>query len=88
MLILAQVVRIREKLPGVGTGKLYHLLTRFLAEHQIKLGRDKLYDLLREHIYYALSGADGQKRPTCSILFTNMLISLRSCLLAVLISIG
>jgi transposase InsO family protein len=33
----------------VGTGKLHHLLTDFLAEQQIKLGRDKLYNLLREH---------------------------------------
>ena len=49
MAILAQVVKIREQLPGVGTGKLHHLLTDFLAEQQIKLGRDKLYDLLREH---------------------------------------
>ena len=47
--ILAQVVKIRQQLPGVGTGKLHHLLTDFLAEQQIKLGRDKLYDLLREH---------------------------------------
>ena len=49
MLILAQVIKIRQQLPGVGTGKLHHLLTDFLAEQQIKLGRDKLYDLLREH---------------------------------------
>ena len=49
MAILAQVVKIRQQLPGVGTGKLHHLLTDFLAEQQIKMGRDKLYDLLREH---------------------------------------
>ncbi|KAA5539116.1 IS3 family transposase [Adhaeribacter rhizoryzae] len=49
MLILAQVIKIRQQLPGVGTGKLHHLLTDFLAEQQIKLGRDKLYDLLREN---------------------------------------
>jgi putative transposase len=47
--IVEQVVKIREQLPGVGTEKLHHLLTDFLAEHQIKLGRDKLYALLREH---------------------------------------
>lgn len=49
MAIVQQVTKIREQLPGVGTGKLHHLLTDFLAEQQIKLGRDKLYDLLREH---------------------------------------
>ncbi len=49
MVILKEVVKIREQLPGVGTEKLHHLLTNFLAEHHLKLGRDKLYDLLREH---------------------------------------
>ncbi len=47
--IIKEVVKIRQQLPGVGTGKLHHLLTDFLAQHQIKLGRDKLYNLLREH---------------------------------------
>ena len=42
-------MKIREQLPGIGTDKLHHLLTDFFAEHHIKLGRDKLYDLLREH---------------------------------------
>ena len=49
MAVLEQVIKIRERLPGIGTDKLHHLLTDFLAEHHIKLGRDKLYDLLREH---------------------------------------
>ncbi|WP_317046590.1 IS3 family transposase [Adhaeribacter arboris] len=49
MALVQQVVKIREQLPGVGTGKLHHLLTNFLAEYHIKLGRDKLYVLLREH---------------------------------------
>jgi len=47
--IIEQVIKIREQLPGIGTDKLHHLLTDFFAEHHIKLGRDKLYDLLREH---------------------------------------
>jgi putative transposase len=46
---IVQQVKLREQLPGVSTEKLHHLLTNFLAEHQIKLGRDKLYALLREH---------------------------------------
>lgn len=49
MAIVKEVVKLREQLPGVGTGKRPHLLTDYLAEHQIKLGRDKLYALLREH---------------------------------------
>jgi len=47
--IIEQVIKIREQLPGIGTDKLHHLLTDFFAEHHVKLGRDKLYDLLREH---------------------------------------
>jgi putative transposase len=46
-LIVQQVVQLRTQLPGVGTGKLQHLLSSFLADHHVKLGRDKLYDLLR-----------------------------------------
>ena len=47
--VLEQVIKIREQLPGIGTDKLHHLLRDFLAEHHIKLGRDKLYALLREN---------------------------------------
>ena len=49
MINLKEVIQLREQLPGVGTGKLYYLLSDFLAEHHIKLGRDKLYEMLREH---------------------------------------
>jgi putative transposase len=44
-----QVVQLRTQLPGVGTGKLQHLLSGFLADRQVKLGRDKLYGLLWAH---------------------------------------
>ncbi len=47
--IVNEVVKMREQLPGVGTEKLHHLLSNFLIENHLKLGRDKLYDLLREH---------------------------------------
>ena len=36
-------------MPRIGTRKLYHMLTDTLAEHKIKIGRDKLFDLLEEH---------------------------------------
>ena len=49
MAVLEQVMEIRQQLPGIGTDKLHHLLTGFFTEHRIKLGRDKLYDLLREN---------------------------------------
>lgn len=45
-LILAQVLHIRKYHRSMGGRKLYELLQPFLLEHQIKLGRDALFDLL------------------------------------------
>ena len=36
-------------MPRIGTRKLYHMLTSTLQEHKIKIGRDKLFDLLEEY---------------------------------------
>ncbi len=47
-LVIEQVKRIRADLPRVGTNKLYFLLADFFKEKNIKMGRDKLYTLLRE----------------------------------------
>ena len=46
-LILAEVKRLRKLIPGLGTVKLYELMQGFLAAHHIKLGRDKLHNLLK-----------------------------------------
>ena len=45
-LIIEQVIDIRRRHPIIGTRKLYLMLQPFLAEHQIKIGRDKLFDVL------------------------------------------
>jgi len=45
-LVLNQVKAIRETHPVIGGKKLHHLLQDFLLEHQIKVGRDALFDLL------------------------------------------
>jgi len=45
-LVLDQVSKIRQLHPAIGTRKLYYLLQSFLLEHQIKIGRDALFDLL------------------------------------------
>jgi transposase InsO family protein len=45
--VLAEVKRLRKLVPGLGTAKLYELMQGFLASHQIKLGRDKLHNLLK-----------------------------------------
>lgn len=48
-LVLQEVHKIKEEQPQLGTEKVYLLIKPFLAEHGIKMGRDKLYDLLRVH---------------------------------------
>jgi len=45
-LIIQQVIDIRKRHPIIGTRKLYLMLQSFLLEHQIRIGRDKLFDLL------------------------------------------
>jgi len=45
-LVLKQVTEIRQTHPAVGGRKLYYLLQPFLLEHQVKIGRDALFDLL------------------------------------------
>lgn len=48
-IILQLVHKIREPLPKLGTRKLLELLEPDLVSHQIKAGRDYLFDLLGEH---------------------------------------
>ena len=48
-LILEQVLHIRRLQPAIGGRKLYTMLQTFLLEHQIKMGRDALFDLLAAH---------------------------------------
>lgn len=48
-LVLQWVREIRSTLPRVGGIKLYFLIKDRLTEHNIKMGRDGLYRLLREH---------------------------------------
>ena len=48
-LVLQWVREIRSTLPRVGGIKLFFLIKDRLTEHNIKMGRDGLYRLLREH---------------------------------------
>lgn len=48
-LVLKEVVSIRKNHPRIGTRKLYVMLEDFMLEHQIKMGRDALFDLLSLH---------------------------------------
>ncbi len=48
-LVVQEVIRIRRQQKRIGVRKLHYLLSGFLREHRIELGRDRLFDLLREH---------------------------------------
>jgi putative transposase len=48
-LVLDKVGELRKESPRLGTRKLYVLLTDFLCEHQIKMGRDALFDLMADN---------------------------------------
>ena len=50
-IILKMVDQIRIEMPRIGVIKIYHMLQESMAQHGIKMGRDKLYDLLS---YYGL----------------------------------
>lgn len=45
-LVLGQVMQIRKHHSRMGTRKLYEKLQPFMLEHQIKMGRDALFNLL------------------------------------------
>lgn len=48
-LVIQQVLLHRSLQPRLGTRKLLVLMQGFVQEHQLKMGRDALFDLLREH---------------------------------------
>lgn len=48
-IVLQEVINHRQQLPRVGTLKLHEMLRNSLNNHEIKFGRDYLFDLLREH---------------------------------------
>lgn len=48
-LVLQEVARIRSTQDRIGVRKLHHLTEPFTREHGIEMGRDAMYDLLREH---------------------------------------
>jgi hypothetical protein len=47
-IVLQEVSRIRDKVPQLGTSKLYFLLKDFLLDHDIKIGRQTLNSLLKK----------------------------------------
>jgi transposase InsO family protein len=50
-IVLKLVREIRQDLPRAGVPKLHYMLKDKLRAHEIKMGRDALYELLGEHGY-------------------------------------
>jgi putative transposase len=48
-IIIKRVNEIRADMPRIGTRKLYFLLTDTLQQHDIQIGRDRLFDLLSDY---------------------------------------
>jgi putative transposase len=48
-LILKEVEALRSHMPRIGARKLHYLLEGLLQNHDIRMGRDGLFDLLRDH---------------------------------------
>lgn len=46
-IVLKEVATIRKKMPQTGTRKLYEMLQPVLQAHNIRMGRDALFNLLR-----------------------------------------
>lgn len=45
-MIVGKVQEIRNNHPRIGTRKLFHMMQPFFIDHQIKMGRDALFNLL------------------------------------------
>jgi putative transposase len=65
-LVLEQVTALRKHHRMMGGRKLYELLQPFLEEHQIKMGRDGLFELLASHNMLV-----KRKRKYCMTTFSN-----------------
>jgi len=48
-MVIKEVLKIRKNHPRMGTRKLYIMMESYMLQHQIKIGRDALFDLLSEH---------------------------------------
>lgn len=48
-LVIREVLAIRKQQKRLGGRKLYYLMSGFLKEHSMRMGRDAFFDLLRGH---------------------------------------
>lgn len=75
-LIIQQVLSIRSRQPRVGTRKLLKMLHGFLSEHQIKIGRDALFDLLGQRKLLVTKRRRRRPRTTFSDHWQNQYLNL------------
>lgn len=47
--VVALVNKIRKRMPRIGTRKLYHILRKELQVEQLKVGRDKLFEIMKQN---------------------------------------
>ncbi len=72
--VIELVKEQRKYQPGVGTGKLYEALEVDFNSYQLKIGRDKLFTILREHDMLVKRKNHFAKQPIPIIIFINMRI--------------
>lgn len=65
-LVVQEVTRVRTTQKRIGVRKLYYMLEGFLADHSIEMGRDALYNLLREHSLLVRKRRQRKPRTTFS----------------------
>ena len=47
-LVIVEIKRIRKRIFGIGSGKLYELIKPFFFSHHLKISRDKLHQLMKK----------------------------------------
>lgn len=65
-LVIQEVLRIRQKQPRIGTRKLLVKMEEFMHEHNIRLGRDAFFGLLRANRMLVRKRRAGKPRTTLS----------------------
>lgn len=73
-LLIQEVIRIRSgqnKLERLGTRKLLIRMEEFIDEHNIRIGRDALFELLREHKMLVRKRRPARPRTTFSYYWTR-----------------
>ena len=69
-IVLEEVRRLRKQAAGLGTTKLYEMMQDFLTSHQIKLGRDRLHNLLKSNNGLLLTKETSRESKQLTLIMT------------------